>query len=172
MAVDLQEMAPIEGVDCIQGDITSMATVKEIGRRFKGNRVDLVVCDGAPDVTGLNDEAVQRSLVIAALRITTCLLREGGTFVAKVFKGNQSAYLHMTLLLFFEKVSTFKPNSSRIDSAEHFVVCEGLQIPPSFDVHLESDIDVFDAFLRRQICPFAHEGSPQEANAAEVGGSV
>ena len=55
VAVDLQEMAPIEGVRCIQGDITSEKTAKEIVSYFEGKLADLVVCDGAPDVTGLHD---------------------------------------------------------------------------------------------------------------------
>ena len=52
IAVDLQEMAPISGVHCIQGDITSSKTATEIVSYFKGELADLVVCDGAPDVTG------------------------------------------------------------------------------------------------------------------------
>lgn len=55
MAVDLQEMAPIPGVVRIQGDITSQSTAELIISHFSGNLADLVVCDGAPDVTGLHD---------------------------------------------------------------------------------------------------------------------
>lgn len=52
VAVDLQEMAPIPGIIQIQGDITQMSTVEEIFRHFRGEKADLVVCDGAPD--GMN----------------------------------------------------------------------------------------------------------------------
>ena len=52
VAVDLQEMAPIDGVQCLQGDITSEATARNIISYFSGELADLVVCDGAPDVTG------------------------------------------------------------------------------------------------------------------------
>eukprot|EP00803_Ostreobium_quekettii_P003021 evm.model.scf_1106.5 EVM.evm.TU.scf_1106.5 scf_1106:50476-52035(+) len=55
VAVDLQPMAPVEGVIQIQGDITSEVTAKEVIDHFDGGRADLVVCDGAPDVTGLHD---------------------------------------------------------------------------------------------------------------------
>jgi 23S rRNA U2552 (ribose-2'-O)-methylase RlmE/FtsJ len=53
VAVDLQEMAPIEGVVEIQGDITSLRTAEQIIAHFHGNKADIVVCDGAPDVTGV-----------------------------------------------------------------------------------------------------------------------
>lgn len=52
IAVDLQEMAPIPGVVTIAGDITDQVTATQIIDHFKGQLADLVVCDGAPDVTG------------------------------------------------------------------------------------------------------------------------
>eukprot|EP00965_Chrysotila_dentata_P114937 3798937-Pleurochrysis_carterae.AAC.3 len=59
VAVDLQEMAPIEGVVLVQGDITSPATVARVLGEFRqgdtDRLADLVVCDGAPDVTGMHD---------------------------------------------------------------------------------------------------------------------
>ncbi|KII71086.1 putative tRNA (cytidine(32)/guanosine(34)-2'-O)-methyltransferase [Thelohanellus kitauei] len=88
VAVDLQEMAPIEGVHIIKGDITDSATAQEIISQFEGDLTDLVVCDGAPDVTGLHDldEYLQSQLVVSALNITTHVLKVGGTFVAKIFR--------------------------------------------------------------------------------------
>ena len=49
IAVDLQEMAPIPGIHSIKGDITRKETVDLMLKMFKGNKAELVVCDGAPD---------------------------------------------------------------------------------------------------------------------------
>lgn len=49
IAVDLQAMAPIEGVVQIQGDITNVKTAEQIIAHFGNEYADLVVCDGAPD---------------------------------------------------------------------------------------------------------------------------
>lgn len=49
IAVDLQAMAPIEGVVQIQGDITNVNTAEQIIAHFGNEYADLVVCDGAPD---------------------------------------------------------------------------------------------------------------------------
>lgn len=49
VAVDLQPMAPIEGVTQIQGDITSAVTANQVISHFHGEKADLVVSDGAPD---------------------------------------------------------------------------------------------------------------------------
>lgn len=52
---------------------------------FEGALADLVVSDGAPDVTGLHDvdEYVQSQLILAALSIVVHVLRPGGTFVVR-----------------------------------------------------------------------------------------
>ena len=49
VAIDLQPIGPIEGVQMIQGDITDEKTAKEVMAIFAGQKADLVVCDGAPD---------------------------------------------------------------------------------------------------------------------------
>jgi tRNA (cytidine32/guanosine34-2'-O)-methyltransferase len=95
VAVDLQKMAPLPGVVCIQGDITKTSTANEIIHHFDGGKAQLVVCDGAPDVTGLHDldEYIQAQLLLAAFNITSHVLENGGTFVAKIFRGKDMSLL-------------------------------------------------------------------------------
>ncbi|XP_071657359.1 tRNA (cytidine(32)/guanosine(34)-2'-O)-methyltransferase [Patagioenas fasciata] len=134
VAVDLQAMAPLQGVLQIQGDITKVSTARRLQRHFQGPQVDLVVCDGAPDVTGLHDldEYIQAQLLLAALNITTHILKRGGTFVAKIFRGKDVTLLYSQLRLFFPEVSCAKPRSSRNSSIEAFVVCRGYDPPEGF----------------------------------------
>jgi tRNA (cytidine32/guanosine34-2'-O)-methyltransferase len=114
----LQKMAPIDGVICIQGDITSTSTANQIISHFDGEKADLVVCDGAPDVTGLHDmdEYIQAQLLLAALNITTHILKHGGTFVAKIFRGKDMSLLVAQMETFFTSVCICKPRSSRDSS--------------------------------------------------------
>lgn len=49
VSVDIQPMAPIDGVIQIQGDITKLKTAEQVIQHFDGKPADLVVCDGAPD---------------------------------------------------------------------------------------------------------------------------
>jgi 23S rRNA methylase len=143
VAVDLQPMAPLPGVECLQGDITSLDTAREIIRYFKGHRAELVVCDGAPDVTGLHDidEYVQGQLLLSAINITTHVLCEGGTFVAKIFRGRDVGLLYTQLRILFHKVSVAKPSSSRNSSIEAFVVCQWFKGGEFFDLPLEGGFD-------------------------------
>lgn len=134
VAVDLQEMAPIPGVLSIVGDITSQTTMEQIINYFQGGLADLVICDGAPDVTGLHDidEYMQAQLLLSALNITTNTLRKGGTFVAKIFRGKNVSLLYSQLRCFFEEVTVAKPKSSRNSSIESFVVCLRFNPPEDF----------------------------------------
>uniref|UniRef100_A0A6M2DDY6 Putative tRNA (cytidine(32)/guanosine(34)-2'-O)-methyltransferase n=1 Tax=Xenopsylla cheopis TaxID=163159 RepID=A0A6M2DDY6_XENCH len=134
VAVDLQAMAPLPGVIQIQGDITKKSTANEIIQHFEGENADLIVCDGAPDVTGLHDidEYIQAQLILAALNITTHILKPGGTFVAKIFRGKDVTLLYSQLKIFFDNVIVSKPRSSRNSSIEAFVICKKYSPPKDY----------------------------------------
>jgi hypothetical protein len=70
------------------------------------------------------DEYIQAQLLLAALNITTHVLRLGGTFVAKIFRGKDVTLLYSQLQVFFKSVTIAKPKSSRNSSIESFVVCQ------------------------------------------------
>lgn len=161
VAVDLQPMAPIAGVLCIQGDITSYETAQAILEPFgcnegtkDGNRAELVICDGAPDVTGLHDldEYLQAQLLMSAVKITTHVLVDGGTFVAKIFRGRHASQLYAQLRLLFDRVSIAKPTSSRNSSLESFVVCQ--------QFNMNNATDVRNLSLDRDTILDVVEGSP------------
>lgn len=138
VAVDLQPMSPIPGVIQIQGDITKFSTAQEIISHFKGHKADLVVCDGAPDVTGLHsmDIYIQAQLLLGALHISCNVLKPGGIYVAKIFRGKDNDLLMNQLLSLFKEVDIAKPSSSRNSSIEAFVVCRYYSPPKGFDPRL------------------------------------
>lgn len=127
VSVDLQPMTPIEGVTTLQADITHPKTLQKILEIFGGEPADFVCSDGAPDVTGLHDldEYIQAQLILSALQLTTCILKPGGAFVAKIFRGRDIDLLYSQLSYLFERVICAKPRSSRGTSLEAFIVCLG-----------------------------------------------
>ncbi|PIK32928.1 hypothetical protein BSL78_30260 [Apostichopus japonicus] len=164
VAIDLQAMAPLPGVIQMQGDITKESTAREIVSHFEGEHADLVVCDGAPDVTGLHDidEYIQAQLLLAALNITTHVLKPGGAFVAKIFRGKDVTLLYSQLKIFFPNVTVAKPKSSRNSSIESFVVCQNYAPPkgyvpnmsnPLLDHHYDANFNNLEG-PNRVIVPF------------------
>lgn len=139
VSVDLQPMVPIDGVTTIQADITHPKTLQQILDVFGGEPADFVCSDGAPDVTGLHDldEYIQAQLILAALQLTTCILKPGGKFVAKIFRGRDIDLLYSQLSYLFEEVICAKPRSSRGTSLEAFIVCLGYKPRPGWQPKLE-----------------------------------
>lgn len=136
VAVDLQPMAPIPGVITLQADITHPRTITKILSEFGGEPAELVISDGAPDVTGLHDldEYIQAQLIYSALQLATALLRPGdGAFVAKIFRGRDIDLLYAQMGRLFEHVSCAKPRSSRASSLESFIVCQGYRPRDGWD---------------------------------------
>ena len=102
----------------MQGDITSKDTADEIISHFDGLKADLVVCDGAPDVTGLHDldEFVQSQLLVAAFNISSFVMHRGATFVTKIFRGRDSDLIFHQFQCFFETVHLAKVQKMIISS--------------------------------------------------------
>ena len=149
VAVDLQPMAPLEGITTLKGDITHPSTIPRILQALDPETydpnfaststthpVDLVISDGAPDVTGLHDLDIyiQSQLLFAALSLSLRVLKPGGKFVAKIFRGKDVDLIYSQLKVFFKRVHCAKPRSSRASSLEAFVVCEGFSMPKGFKI--------------------------------------
>ncbi|OIW24438.1 FtsJ-domain-containing protein [Coniochaeta ligniaria NRRL 30616] len=158
VSIDLQPISPLPGITTLRADITHPATVPLLLRALDpsytpstsrnhqqaSSPVDLVLSDGAPDVTGLHDLDiyVQSQLLFAALNLALCVLRPGGKFVAKIFRGRNVDLLYAQLKIFFEHVHVAKPRSSRASSVEAFIVCLNFQPPEGFKASLEEPLGV------------------------------
>ncbi|KAH7397351.1 uridine-2'-O--methyltransferase-like protein TRM7 [Pyrenochaeta sp. MPI-SDFR-AT-0127] len=153
VAIDLQPMSPLEGVTTMRADITHPSTIPLMLKALDpdtydpkatsgSSPVDLVISDGAPDVTGLHDLDiyVQSQLLWAALNLALCVLKPGGKFVAKIFRGKDVDLLFAQLKIVFERVRVAKPRSSRASSIEAFVVCEGFRPPLGFTASLDKPL--------------------------------
>ena len=153
VAVDLQPMSTLEGITTIKADITNPLTIPKILQALDpetydlktsdgSHPVDLVISDGAPDVTGLHDLDiyVQAQLLFAALNLALRVLRPGGKFVAKIFRAKDVDLIYAQLRCFFKTVHCAKPRSSRASSLEAFVVCEGFNLPKGYKIDPEKPI--------------------------------
>lgn len=132
IGLDLQDVAPLDGVTLLKGDFTDPAVVDQLEALLRlageGNSsVDVVVSDMAASACGLPkvDHIRIMSLVREVAVFSQKVLRPGGCMVSKVLRGGTEPNLLAELKRQFQRVSHFKPASSRADSAEIYVIAEG-----------------------------------------------
>jgi len=89
LAIDLLPMAPMPGVESLEGDFTEQAALDWLEEKLQSGRVDLVLSDMAPNISGimLSDQARHYDLCELALDFAVNWLKPEGTFLVKVFQG-------------------------------------------------------------------------------------
>ncbi len=125
IAVDLQQIAPLDGVTSIRADIAAPEIVVERIQELVG-KVNVVVSDAAPNLSGVwsLDHARSIDLSSCALKIATGVLKTGGNFVVKVFQGDLFETFIREVSAHFSFVKSFNPRASRKQSAEIYVVAK------------------------------------------------
>lgn len=129
VATDILPMDGLNNVEFIQGDFTEQAVFERILNSLGGAKVDLVMSDMAPNISGIDsaDQASSMYLVELALDMARQVLRPKGSFIAKVFQGAGSDVYLKELRKSFEKVTVRKPDASRKRSREIYVVAKGFK---------------------------------------------
>lgn len=132
LALDLLPMAPLAGVECIQGDFTDAAVLAKLQERLYGHPVDLVLCDMAPNISGQEDVDQSRIMLLAerALEFARPLLAPRGALLVKAFQGAGFAVFLQELRRGFETVATRKPRASRGRSRELYLLAQRPKLRP------------------------------------------
>lgn len=129
IALDILPMTPVEGVLFLQGDFREDEVLQRLQQELQGAKVDLVVSDMAPNLSGIEsaDSARIEHLVELALEFATHHLKPQGALVAKVFHGGGYSQLVTRFNETFRVVKPCKPKASRDRSSETFLVGAGLK---------------------------------------------
>ena len=145
LGVDLLPIRAIRGVKTLINDITTAECRRNVAAELNGFKADVVLCDGAPNIGSAyhKDAFVQNELVLAALKTATDHLIAGGTFCTKVYRSVDYNALMWVFQQLFEDVQAIKPNSSRSQSAEIFIVCCKYTKPDKIDPKLLDPNHIF-----------------------------
>jgi 23S rRNA (uridine2552-2'-O)-methyltransferase len=129
VAVDLLEIAPIPGVTIIRGDFGEEAVLKRLDDALEGGKIDLVVSDMAPNISGVRSSDQARSIYLCelALDFAQTHLNSGGAFLVKAFQGAGYPEFLAAMRRVFISVASRKPGASRGESKEMYLVGKKLK---------------------------------------------
>jgi 23S rRNA (uridine2552-2'-O)-methyltransferase len=129
LAVDILEMAPVPGVQFIQGDFREEAALAALEVLLGGACVDLVLSDMSPNISGIGmvDQARSAHLAELALEFALKWLKPGGNLLVKAFQGEGYNDLREQMRRHFRQVLARKPAASRSRSAETYLLAKGLK---------------------------------------------
>lgn len=128
VGMDLLPTEPIEGAILLQQDFTADEAPEMIKALLNGP-ADVVMSDMAANTTGVQniDHLRTLGLVEMAYEFAKEILAPGGIFIAKVFQGGTEQNLLNDMKRHFAKVTHCKPDASRQDSVEMYVVAQGFK---------------------------------------------
>ena len=129
LAVDILDMQELPGVKFIKQDFLAPEAEKVIMDEIGGCKYDVVMSDMAANTTGNKniDHIRTSALVEEAFNFATKVLKKDGSFIAKVFQGGTEPELFKQMKQKFKTVKHFKPESSRKESVEMYVVAQGFK---------------------------------------------
>ena len=129
VAVDLLEITPISGVTVIRGDFREAAVQSRLVAALAGEKAHLVMSDLSPNISGIasTDQARAAQLVRIAAGFCRENLEPGGKFLCKLFQGEEFGALLKELKEIFRTVETRKPDASRGESRETYLLARGLK---------------------------------------------
>ena len=124
VALDILPMVGIPGVDFIQGDFREDEVLAELEEMLHGQKVDLVISDMAPNISGMSSVDQPNAAYLTELAVDFSLkwLKPEGNFLVKVFMGTGFEEIMQIMRDSFEKVVTRKPKASRDRSTEVYLL--------------------------------------------------
>ncbi len=130
IACDLLAMDPIAGVDFLQGDFRVEAVLNALLERVGEDKVDVLLSDMAPNMSGTPEVDQPRSMYLVELALDMCrqVLAPKGSFVVKVFQGAGFDEFLLEVRRSFSSVRVRKPDSSRPRSREVYIVATGFKL--------------------------------------------
>jgi len=128
VAIDLKEIEGIKNTIQIKGDFTDPNIQKEI-KNFLNKDLDVVMSDMAVNTTGIKSlDAIQTGeLCKEAMIFSKEVISQDGFFISKIFMGSSFNEIVALGKKIFREVKVFKPQSSRKDSKESFIICKKIR---------------------------------------------
>ena len=125
LGIDKLAIDPIDGVKFLQRDIFEKNTIDEI-KSFFGYGIDVLLSDMSPNTSGNRsvDHLKIVSLIESVLDVSELFLKKDGFFVCKIFQGGAQGELMDRISKIFNSIKYFKPQASRKESPETYIIAK------------------------------------------------
>tara|TARA_B110000116_G_C16708332_1_gene523182 strand:+ start:317 stop:946 length:630 start_codon:yes stop_codon:yes gene_type:complete len=129
LSLDLLEMLPIYNSEFILGDFTKNETQKKIDNFFK-SKIDIIVSDMAQNTTGHKkfDSLNTGNLCIEVINFSKSRLKSNGVLIFKIFMGSIFKEVLLECKRLFSDIKVYKPDSSRSNSKENYIICKTFKL--------------------------------------------
>ena len=129
IALDLLDMPGLAGVTFIRGDFRNLEAVEALEHALSGQKVDLVLSDLAPNLSGIAATDQARALELAELALDFALkhLKPRVNFLVKSCQGAAFEGFLKNLRSRFRSVAVRKPDASRSRSSEVYLLARALR---------------------------------------------
>ena len=129
VGMDLLPAQPIEGAKLVQMDFTTDEAPAKLQELLNGHKADIVMSDMAANTTGMHsiDHLRIMGLLEMAYDFACQILNPNGVFIAKIFQGGTENQFLAEMKKRFAVVKHAKPDASRKDSSEVYVVATGFK---------------------------------------------
>ena len=127
LASDILPMDPVAGVEIVEGDFREEEVYREILNKLGDRKVDLVISDMAPNMSGMKSVDQPKAMYLVELALEMCdqVLAPGGSLLVKVFQGEGFQEYRSELQKRFKVLLTRKPEASRARSKELYLLATG-----------------------------------------------
>ena len=131
IGLDMLPMEPIADVHFIQGDFREQRVLRELEVVLAGRKVDLVLSDMAPNLSGIAvaDAARMEHIIDLAIEFSQLHMKPSGALLVKCFNGTGYSQIVEKFRGEFKIVTQKKPKASRDKSSEIFLLGKGLKNP-------------------------------------------
>ncbi|MDB5770281.1 MAG: RlmE family methyltransferase [Burkholderia sp.] len=131
IGLDMLPMDPIADVHFIQGDFREEEVLLQLERLLAGRKVDLVLSDMAPNLSGVavTDAARVEHIIDLAIDFTRAHMKPSGALLVKCFNGTGYTQLVEKFKQEFKVVTSKKPKASKDKSSEIFLLGKILKNP-------------------------------------------
>lgn len=129
IANDILDINVIDGVNFLRGDITQKEVYENLLNLTQGNKIDVVLSDMAPNMSGQSSVDIPKSMYLCDLALDMALktLNKNGFFFIKVFQGEGFDCFVRACRQAFVKVNIRKPKASRGRSKEVYLLANTLK---------------------------------------------